>query len=66
MVVKREKSVEGIRDSLKSLESFFSKDAAHETDRRTLSAIERELIKIESQLQMFSSYRYRGADCSAS
>lgn len=58
MVVKHEKSVEGIRDSLRRLERFFSDNQAHSTDKRTLSTLHHDLVNIEGQLCMFSeTYR---------
>ena len=70
MVVKHEKSVEGIRDSLRRLERFFSESQAHNTDKRTLATIQHDLVKIEGQLCMFSeTYRKsmnEDVKCSAS
>lgn len=71
MVVKHERSVEGIRDSLRRLERFFA-DAhqAHDTDRKTLCDLHHDLVKIEGQLCMFSeTYRKsmsQESKCSAS
>jgi hypothetical protein len=66
MVVKHERSVEGIKASLRRLELFFSEAEAQDADKTTLLNMESELIRMESQLQMFSSYRFRGSECSAS
>lgn len=70
MVVKHEKSVEGIRDSLRRLERFFADSQAHDTDRKTLSTLHHDLVKIEGQLHMFSeTYRKsmnEDVKCSAS
>jgi hypothetical protein len=65
MVVKQERSVEGIRESLRRLERFFCGQEVNDTDRRTLLSMERDLIRMESNLQIYGSYRKKGADCSA-
>jgi hypothetical protein len=57
MVVKHEKSVEEIRERLSNLHRFFLTDKAQDTDRRLLVSIECELIKMESELRTYSSYR---------
>lgn len=57
MVVKHEKSVEEIRELLSRLHRFFLDDKSHETDRRLLVSIESNLIRMESELQTFGSYR---------
>jgi len=57
MVVNNDKSAEGIREILKRLDAFFSTRAAARTDSKTLVDMERDLIKMECQLQTFSSYR---------
>lgn len=64
MVVKNEKQVEGIRDILKRLESFFSEERAHDTDRQTLIEMERSLTNMECKLQVFSQYRRRDSEVS--
>lgn len=64
MVVKNEKSVEGIREVLKRLEGFFSSDKANDADRQTLIEMERNLINMECKLQVFSDYRRRRAEAS--
>lgn len=67
MVVKQERSVESIRESLGRLERFFSEDEVHEIDRKTLLSMEHDLIRMESLLQMFSSYRKKKeAECCVS
>lgn len=65
MVVKQERSVEAIRESLRRLERFFSEEGSQDADRTVLLSMERELIRMESQLQMFSSYRMKEAKCLA-
>lgn len=57
MVVKNEKSVEAIRDSLRRMERFFSGIEAQDTDRMTLVSVWRELVRMESRLQLFGAYR---------
>lgn len=57
MVVKHEKSVEEIRELLSRLHRFFLGDKAQDTDKRLLVSIESNLIKMESELQTFGSYR---------
>lgn len=57
MVVKNEKSVEGIKEILRRLEVFFATQKAQETDSKTLVNMERELTKMECNLQTFSDYR---------
>lgn len=64
MIVRNENSVRSIRDSLRRLGEFFEKDDPGVVDRETLGGIERELIKMESTLRLFS--RYRGRDGQAS
>lgn len=64
MVVKNEKQVEGIRDILKRLESFFSEDRAQDTDRKTLVEMERGLINMECKLRLFSQYRRKDFEAS--
>lgn len=70
MVVKQELSVEGIRGSLRRLERFFSENDAHDTDRKTLSEVHHDLVKMEGILSMFSEpYRRvmnEDSKCSAS
>lgn len=57
MVVKNEKSVEGIREILRRLEGFFSTGEAESADPKTLVDMERELTRMECNLQTFSAYR---------
>jgi hypothetical protein len=64
MVVKNEKQVEGIREILRRLESFFSGDKAQDADRKTLVEMERGLINMECNLQLFSEYRRRESEVS--
>lgn len=64
MVVKNEKQVEGIRDILKRLESFFSEKKSHDTDRDTLVDMENKLINMECKLQLFSQYRRKDFEVS--
>jgi hypothetical protein len=64
MVVKNEKQVEGIREILKRLESFFSEDIAQDTDRKTLIDMEHGLINMECKLQLFSQYRRKDFEVS--
>lgn len=59
MVVKQDRSVEGIKDSLERLVEFFSGGAAHDADSATLLAMHRNLINLECKLQVFSSYRMK-------
>lgn len=66
MVVKQERSIEAIRESLRRLEWFFSEEASRDADKTVLLSMERELIRMEGRLQMFSSYRIKEAGCSAS
>lgn len=64
MVVKNERSVEGIREVLRRLDGFFSSDRASDADRQTLVEMERNLINMECRLQMFSDYRRHEAEVS--
>lgn len=64
MVVKNEKQVEGIRDILKRMESFFSGDKAQDADRKILADMENDLINMECRLQVFSQYRRKDFEVS--
>lgn len=57
MVVKNEKSVETIRETLKRLESYFLTNQAQDAERFVLSDIESKLIRIERDLYVFGNYR---------
>lgn len=58
MVVKHEKSVDGIRESLDRLVDFFSDLDVGRADRSVLSRMEGELIRMETQLRMYCGYGY--------
>lgn len=60
MVVKHERSAEGIRDSLVRLVEFFSGLDVHCADSSVLSGMESDLIRMESQLKMYCGYGYKG------
>lgn len=64
MVVKNERSVEGIRESLGRLFRFFSEVEVH-GDRSVLASMESELIRMETRLQTYCGYR-RKERCSES
>ena len=57
MVVKHSKSLENIYDSLERLLEFFASQSAENTDDRTLSMIEHDLVGMESRLRLFTDYR---------
>jgi hypothetical protein len=65
MVVKHEKSVELIRDSLGRLSKFFSEAKAKDADKKVLASMESELIRMETRLQTYCGYR-RSVRCGES
>lgn len=50
-----EKSLGSIYDSLESLLEFFSSKKAEDTDKKTLSLIEHDLICLEARLSLFNT-----------
>jgi hypothetical protein len=59
MVVKQSRARGSIQDSLERLLEFFSSQMAEATDEKTLSAIEHDLIVMESRLKLFTEYRHK-------
>jgi hypothetical protein len=55
MVANNERCVESIRESLRRMGEFFGEDSPS-VDRATLAGIERDLVRMENTLRLFSQY----------
>lgn len=56
MVSSNDRCVESIRDSLGRMLEFFSGEEVSGTDRTTLAGLERDLVRMENTLRLFSQY----------
>lgn len=55
MVVRNER-IETIRESLRRMEEFFRSGDLSGADQTTLAGIERDLVRMENTLRLFTQY----------